>query len=37
MQKNEPDLTRARTQTGATLAELSSEAPLLVVFLRHLG
>lgn len=34
---SQPDLSRARTQTGATLAELSDETPLLVVFLRHLG
>lgn len=32
-----PDLSSARTQFGATLAELSAESPLLLVFLRHLG
>jgi hypothetical protein len=30
-------LAGARTQTGATLAELSRQSPLLLVFLRHLG
>lgn len=30
-------LVEARTQTGRTLAELSAEAPLLLVFLRHFG
>jgi hypothetical protein len=30
-------LAGARTQTGATLAELSRRSPLLLVFFRHLG
>lgn len=37
MQPLTPDLTQARTQTGATLAELSARQPLLLIFLRHLG
>lgn len=32
-----PDLSFAHTQFGGTLAELSAERPLLLVFLRHLG
>ena len=30
-------LTNATTQKGITLARLSSERPLLLVFLRHFG
>jgi peroxiredoxin len=30
-------VTEARSQTGKTLAELSTDKPLLVVFLRHAG
>jgi hypothetical protein len=30
-------LAGARTQTGATLAELAQRSPLLLVFFRHLG
>lgn len=37
MNQPTPDLSSARTQFGSTLAELSAERPLLLVFLRHLG
>jgi hypothetical protein len=30
-------LAAARTQTGKTLAELSVQSPLLLIFLRHFG
>ena len=33
----EAALTRARTQTGETIASLSRRRPLLLVFLRHFG
>lgn len=31
------EMETARTQDGRTLAELSTDAPLLLVFLRHFG
>lgn len=37
MNQPTPDLSNARTQFGTTLAEMSAERPVLLVFLRHLG
>lgn len=37
MNQPAPDLSQARTQFGQTLAELSADRPLLLIFLRHLG
>jgi peroxiredoxin len=37
MNQPTPDLSSAHTQFGTTLAELSANRPLLLIFLRHLG